>query len=284
MGCGVIIWRCPVQIMARFKYMIRNYVAAILIAVGVLFLNACGSQSSPALLNASGNWSFEASPAGGTGIAQGFEFGGGIVNANGRLTGIFHMITDCYQNPMGMDIPYTGTIDSAGDFRLQTSSIQGQVLTLTGMVSADASTLSGGTLTIVGGCGDGTKDTVTGMHVPSIAGTWNGQLSLGQTTLKITEQLTQSTEFNADGNQTLGGTITVQGSPCFTKGYIYAPTAAIVSGNQAGGLISMDDGSALSFDVVFQMPSATNQFGLATQITVFGGNCSGQSGAATLYQ
>jgi hypothetical protein len=226
-----------------------------------------------------GNWSFESFIAGPGGAN--YAFGGSLIDSGGALSGVLHIDQSCF-GLYATDVPYTGTLDSENNITINSSPVDGQVLSVQGTLSADAFTINHLTFSVNGSCSGnivGTTDPFVleaGFQVPSLTGTWMGSgASLGLDGVTITEQLTQSPTPDAHGDYALTGTITVAGISCFSTGTMQPPS--FVTGATGHQRFLMDDGSVLdgTLSVVLQHPEQLRvkpRIGLFPA-TISGGRC-----------
>ena len=244
---------------------------------GVVEVNA---PPPPDVTAGTGNWLI----SGFYEVSQGFNpysFSGSLVNENGHLNGVFHIDQPCFGSG-AMDVPYTGTVDAKNVVNIRSAPVNSQVLTFTGLLSADGSTMTEGSFKIVGGCTgsivSGTFDEGPGVpatlqtsayRLPSLTGSWMMSSSLS-------EQLTQSSTPDASGHYALSGTVTVQGSPCFTQGTLQP--GSFVSGVSGQEIVKMNDGSTLqgTLGVSFNGQLSSSILGLSLHPgSVKGGKCDG---------
>lgn len=176
----------------------------------------------PSYPNVNGNWGITASSS----VYQGAitPVGVQLTENNGSVSGIAHLVSACYA--ITDTVPLTGSEDSSGNLTLTSSAVNNQVLSITGNVSS-ASSLTGGTYSIAGGCGANDKGTVAGGMVSSISGTYTGTLKslANNASYPISAALTQSTTVDTNGFEHLAGTATFTGSSCFTAPTIATPTS-----------------------------------------------------------
>jgi hypothetical protein len=215
-----------------------------------------------------------------------YFFGGSLVNNGGQLKGVLHIDESCFGSYV-TDLPYTGTLDTNNRLSIISSPVDGQMLTLQGTLSADASTLNDLTFSIKGGCsGNLTGGTYVdpsgrifgaGVFVPNFTGTWTTEpLQSAQTKLSFTEQLVQSTTADVNGHYALTGTIAAQGSPCFTKGTLQPES--FISGYLGHEFYKMDDGSTLDIPIEDNYALegvGVNQLGVSSAV-ISGGGCDGR--------
>ena len=253
----------------------------------------CGCGKDLSILDtpaqpSTGNWLITGNYQGSSGASSSiFEIsiGGSLIRTGSTVSGVFHIYQ--YYQPTcfdlgSLDVPYTGTL-TKNNLNITSSPVNGQVLTLRGVISSDGSSLHDGYFTITGGCteslisltgsnGPGASFDPTGVRLSPITGAWT---SVNSSSLSLTEQLAQSPTPDAHGDFALTGTVTVQGSPCFTQGTIQP--ASFVSGGLGQQVIFMNDGSTLSATLLLGIPAHSS---LASSLelypaTVTGGHCNG---------
>jgi len=218
-----------------------------------------------------------------------YLFGGSLTNVSGQISGTFHAYTSCFANG-ATDIPYTGTLDETHQLSVTSSPVNGQVLSLSGTLSPDGSVLNSASFSVIGGCsgnivsgtfneGPGALAQTQATRVGSLTRTW---VTAGESRPSFTENLVQSTTPDTHGNYALTGTVTVQGSPCFTQGTLQA--SSFVSGTLGYERLLMNDGSViegqldLGVSVVDGGSSLTNPLptnSLVFDAVVSGGQCNG---------
>lgn len=178
---------------------------------------------------ASGNWVITV----GSTILTGITYVGGNLTQSGTsVSGIMHVHgSSCYDLDLMTDIPVSGSVDSSGAFTLASSSVSGQVITVTGTISGTGNKVFTGNYTILGGCASGDKGIVSGAWVPSITGTWKATEVSGSTTVSVTSAVTQSATADVHGMFPLSGTFTFTatgGSSCSNSATIRGGNSFIV--------------------------------------------------------
>jgi hypothetical protein len=230
------------------------------------------------------NWLFLGTYETGANIFP-YTFGGSLTNNSGKLSGVLHVDQPCFGSN-ATDTPYTGTLDAAKKLSITSYSVGGQVLTVRGTLSADATILNDFFFSVTGGCtgniGESGENSYgigfsRGVEIPTLTGTWtSGAMNSGSSITSFTEQLTQSSTADVHGNFTLVGTVTIQGSACFSKGTL--ESESFVSGYLGHEVVLMDDGSTLDVPLQVQygfVASEPMTLNLGTT-TVSGGNCNGK--------
>jgi hypothetical protein len=234
----------------------------------------------------SGSYSPKLTSSGGISL---YLFGGALTNIDGQVTGVLHANTSCFGNG-ATDIPYSGTVDTKRNLSIRSSPVNGQVLSLSGILSADGSVLNNANFSIIGGCsgdivsgtfneGPGALAQTQATRIGSLTRTWTPVQS---SNLPFTETLIQSPTPDVHGDYALAGTVTVQGSPCFTQGTLQP--SSFISGNLGYESLLMNDGSVIKGSLIAGIPIVDGGSTLTsplpvTQLTVAGivtgGKCDG---------
>jgi hypothetical protein len=143
-------------------------------------------------------------------------------------------------------------LDAKNNVSITSAAVNGQTLTFEGVLSADGSSINKGNFKITGGCtaslvsitgpdGPGASWQTTALRLTNIGGSWSSPKPFSGPALS--EQVTQSASPDEHGNYALMGTVTVQGSSCFTQGMLQS--GSFVSGLLGRQVIKMNDGSTL---------------------------------------
>jgi hypothetical protein len=212
---------------------VRTALLMSLQTVGMCLLASCGGSSSPTVTlsptypNISGNWAISATST----SALVLDVSGSLTSNGKEVNGQLLIISPCFFPLPGtgkflpdLGIPVTGTIDSTGNLKLVSGSSNGQVVTLSGVVSSDGGTLSGGQYSIAGGCADKDSGTANGYRIPNISGPYTGSATLGGIVPGTTEQqITVSSQITQASVATgfsypLSSSISVAGISCFSSG------------------------------------------------------------------
>lgn len=201
-------------------------------------LGACGGRSSggpsnptspvpstptptpPTTVTASGdNWSFRTEGFSGIGITG--TLGGGVALA--ALEGSFNPSGDAITavlNPFGRCFNadqdrarFTGT-RSGSAVQLQSQPVSGQVVQLTGTLSA-ARDVFEGAYSITGGCANGASGRMTGRPV-NLTGIWSGTMGMIPTVF----DLQMASTPDADANYVLSGSAKFSNTQCFGNAVI----------------------------------------------------------------
>ena len=147
--------------------------------------------------------------------SQSYLIGGIFQNdGNGNITGVARVDRSaCFD--FGVPVTFSGSVNSQNQLTLTSASINGQVITLSGSVSSDGKTISGGTFSISGGCASGDHGTTSGFQVQGVAGTYSGTFLIAGHPVTVTAAITQENGGNT-GASMLTGTIsfTINGALC----------------------------------------------------------------------
>ncbi|HEX4486145.1 MAG TPA: hypothetical protein VH088_07770 [Terriglobales bacterium] len=241
---------------------------------GGMSLGTQGSGGSSSTALTSGNWSLVASSV----VVSGTTYIGGSLTLSGSsLNAIMHIDnSSCYD--LSTDVPFSGSI-SGTNATLTSSSISGQVITVTGTVSN--STLLQGSYTIAGGCATGDHGSVTGTLVPSISATWKAIDNSSGTTVTITGAITESSTSATDGIYGLSGNITYSGSSCSTGGSI--TNISFISGD----IVAIDaqttdtNGTTGETQFVGILNNAASPTAFTGNYEILSGACTGRTGTLT---
>jgi hypothetical protein len=180
-----------------------NKAALFLFLLGILLLVACGgsmvsTMNQPIMM--SGNFNM-------TAVSQTVSntvFVGGALQSDpsGHVTATMHtndIKFACFDNVSG--ITFAGTLTSQGQLSLTSSSINGQTMSVSAMVSSDGKTISNGTYSIAGtGClPSGDHGTLSGSAVQVVSGTYNGSFFMNGSTINASLAIKQGAA-GADGS------------------------------------------------------------------------------------
>lgn len=272
----------------------------------LLALSGCGSATSPyspgsqSVATLTGNWLvtgtlpnsgpvFPLPPPPSFGLALSLDDAGGQVIANYSL--LYTCSNGLFINGAGgSGYLATAQIAADGSFTLQTSGNPTVTFTLNGVVPQNAAATWSGTYSANdsnAGCVP-VSGSFTAVPVQPVTGTFAGSVNFGtgsnNSPLRLSLALQQgspgfaTTPNYIDSQNVLSGSITVQGTSCFTTG-----TLALGKGQVNGGFVqgqfAMDDGSSLHFDGAIG-DTAVSRVQL-TSILVVGGQCNGLYSTAT---
>ena len=205
---------------------------------------APGGASGP---NIADDWQFSMTST--VSGAPSLTIGGSISPSGSSVSGAVHINgSNCFDPFSTVDL--TGTL-TGSDLSLTTTSVNGQVTTLTGSISDNTFTathLPGefiGTYAINGGCAGGDKGNVTGVKVSSMAGNWAGDLTseTGDTN-RLTVTLAQGAG-TSEGIFALSGTAFFEVGTCFKSAKIMSgtfPSGSYVMGESVSLEIETDNG------------------------------------------
>lgn len=196
--------------------------------------------------NVEGNWQFTMTS---TVSGPPLTIGGSIRPSGSSVSGAVHIDgSKCFDLPSTVGL--TGTL-TGSNLSLTATSVDGQVITLSGSISDNTFTathLPGefiGTYAINGGCAGGDKGNVTGVIVPSLAGNWAGDLTseTGDTN-RLTVTLAQGAA-NSEGIFGLSGTAFFEVGTCFKSAKIRPgtfPSGSYTVGRDVSLEIETDNG------------------------------------------
>ena len=193
--------------------------------------------------NISSNWAFSTTSTVPTGIPPA-TISGSIAQSGSAVTGAVHVDGwSCFDRQTTIEL--TGTV-SDGNISLTSTSVDGQVIALTGSISKKDGFpyVLNGTYAINGGCADGEQGDITGVNVNSLAGYWAGNLTTaGSGTIHWDVQLAQD---GATSEGSFGLTGTFSFDRCFDSGTITSgtfPTASFIVGRSVNLEIKTTNGT-----------------------------------------
>lgn len=246
------------------------------------------TPATPATVNVVGNWQF--STASTVPGMPPLTFAGNINQSVSAVSGALHVDgSNCFdqRTPNGL----TGTV-TASDSTLTFTTIDGQVVTLTGSFNTPAyfygtvvyATFTG-TYQINGGCAAGDRGTVTGNYIDSIArqsdptqlsGTFTS--SSAQQIFHVTANIVQNDGASAAGSFEFTGNATFD-TPCLSM-------AAITAGTYPSGSFILGTSVSLEFDtgngtLTFLGNLNPDRNNISGNYTVSGSTCN-DSGTAVL--
>lgn len=141
-------------------------------------------------------------------------------------------------------IPLSGTIDSSGNTSVTSAAVDGQVLSITGILAPDRSYISQGTYSFKGGCADGQNGSLTGVKFKPIDGIYDGALTEPDASEALSADLKQSSTSYGVGFLEVTGTVTYTGT-CSEK---YTISASQLFGSFILLGLSAQDGSHAAVD------------------------------------
>jgi len=224
--------------------------------------------------NVAGNWQFSTTSTAGMPPAT---IAGGINQSGSSVSGAVHVEgSKCFDRLTTIGL--TGTL-TGSDISLTSTSVGGQVLTLTVSISGIGNAFTG-TYTINGGCANGDHGTVTGREVGVIRGALSGTFTtFGGETFDM-EGYINPGYASSEGSFGISGTATF-GTSCFGSGRIVAgtfPSGSFMIGTSVVLAIQTDNGTFIF------VGTDTDHGGIGEisgEYTVTGGTCD-QTGTALL--
>jgi hypothetical protein len=136
-------------------------------------------------------------------MSGGWLAGGSLTNINGSASGIIHILdSSCFQ--LTQDIPFTGTITTAGVVSFKSTPVSSQVVTMTGtIITGGSEGLLAGSYSVAGGCA-----TLIGTTVPPLTNTYSGTIvTSSKISVPISLTIAQSGPNN-DGFYQITGSMT----------------------------------------------------------------------------
>ena len=238
--------------------------------------NSTTGSSSTATSTPADNWQYLLTPASSEAPwANSIEV---VVNsASDKFVGTAHMIVGADHNDVSCyiitePIPLSGTIDAEGNISVRSSAVSGQVLSFTGVLAADRSSVSLGTYVFKGGCADGHSGLLTGVKFKPIGGIYNGTLTEPSASVAVSADLTQST--NSDG----GGFLEVKGTVNYTGACTEKFTVS--SSELAGRFIQLQLGAEDGSNTTVYGNVDAN--GSKLELADYEGGCNGFNGVGVL--
>lgn len=196
-----------------------------------------------------------------------------------EFVGTAHMIVGSDLNNVSCyiitdPIPLSGTIDTQGNILVTSAPVRGQVLSFTGVMTSDRSSISLGTYTFKGGCADGHSGTLTGLKFKTIGGVYTGTLTEPSAAIAVTADLNQSSTSDNFGFLEVKGTVSYTSPTCTDK---FAVTTSQLAGRTIRlDLVSPTDGLATT--VYGSVNAQVTQMSLAD----YEGGCNGLNGVGIL--
>jgi hypothetical protein len=198
---------CPQEPLATKAAIVTNPVFVLPILL-VASLIGCGSgnpianpnsttgSSSTATSTPADNWQFLLKPAS-SDVPLANDIEAVLSLTPDKFVGTARIIGAAYPNSdpcynIADPIPLSGTIDAQGNISVTSAAIRGQVLSFTGVLASDRSSVSLGTYTFKGGCADGQSGLLTGVKFKPIGGVYSGTLGATNSSIAVSADLTQS--------------------------------------------------------------------------------------------
>jgi hypothetical protein len=259
----------------------------------VLLLGGCGGgktpdptsgrtpspSPTPGGQNSVSNWQFSTTSA--VPGMPSLTIAGSINLSRSSVTGAMHVDgSSCFDQLT--TVALTGTV-TGGTISLTSTSVAGQVTSLTGIITNLGVTYSAGqftgTYSINGGCASGDQGNVTGVKIPYVANLLKGTFTdSGGGTFSLSGDLAQDANASSAGSFGVSGTATLN-TPCFGSGTITAgtfPSGSFIIGTSVALQINTGNGI-----IVFVGTWDMAQGVISGNYTVSGGTCD-QTGAAIL--
>jgi hypothetical protein len=198
--------------------------------------------------NIADNWQF--SLTSNVSGAPPLTISGSISPSGSSVSGAVHINgSNCFDSLSTVDL--TGSL-TGSDLSLTATSVDGQVTTLTGMISDNTFTTTHvpgefiGTYAINGGCAGGDKGNVTGVKISSLSRSWAGDFTSETGDInRLWVALNQGAP-TSEGIFPLSGTAGFEVGTCFTSARIVSgtfPSGSYVMGNSVSLEIETDNGS-----------------------------------------
>jgi hypothetical protein len=236
--------------------------AIVFTALGLftMMLVGCGGKIGNSASTPADNWQFLLTPdSSAVPLANDIE---AILHlTSSQILGTAHIIAagyvgsdPCYD--LSQDIPLTGSIDSQGNIKVTSSSVNGQVLAFTGVLASDRASVSLGNYTFKGGCADGHSGLLTGIKFKPLVGVYAGTLDPGRNNVAVSANLTQSS--GATGSFQVNGTVTYTSPTCSEE---FTITKSFLAGRVIDLSLTAKDG--LTTFVYGNVDSLASQIALA---------------------
>ena len=137
---------------------------------------------------------------------------GGIfaTDSSGHVIGHTHVDgSACFDFLLTID--FTGSINAQGQFTLTSSAFNGQTITITGTLSTDGQTITGGSFTISGGCANGDHGTLSGFALQGVFGAYQSNFTVNGNNIAVAVSLSANTSAPS-GLFPVSGTVTISNS------------------------------------------------------------------------
>jgi hypothetical protein len=238
--------------------------------------NSPTGPSSTALSTPADNWQFLLAPAS-SDVPLANDIEDVLSLTPDKFVGTARIIAAAYPNSdpcynIVDPIPLSGTIDAPGNISVTSAAVRGQVLSFTGVLAADRSSVSLGTYVFKGGCADGHSGLLTGVKFKPIGGIYNGTLTEPSASVAVSADLTQST--NSDG----GGFLEVKGTVNYTGAC--TENFTVSSSELAGRFIQLQLGAEDGSNTTVYGNVDAN--GSKLQLADYEGGCNGFNGVGVL--
>jgi hypothetical protein len=254
----------------------------VLLSLLVVSLFGCGSSNQMANQNSTSsgskaeNWQFLLTPAS-SDVPLANDIEAVLILTPDKFVGTARIIGAAYPNSdpcynIDDPIPLSGTIDAQGNVSVTSAAVRGQVLSLTGLLAPDRSSVSLGTYAFKGGCGDGQTGLLTGVKFKPIGGIYNGTLTETGASVAVSADLTQSTTRDGSGFLEVKGTVNYTGA-CTEK---FTVSSSELAGRFIQLQLGAEDGSNTS---VYGNVDAN---GSKLQLIDYEGGCNGFNGGGVL--
>ena len=253
-----------------------------------LIITGCGSTSTPTPVPESplppssptvvaDNWQFLLAPAS-SDVPLANDIEAVLSLTPDKFVGTARIIGAAYPNSgpcynITDPIPLSGTIDPEGNIAVTSAAVRGQVLSFTGLLAPDRSSISQGNYAFKGGCGDGQSGLLTGVKFKPIGGVYSGSLAEPGASIAVSADLTQSSTVDAPGFLGVRGTVTYTSSACTEE---FRITSSELAGRFIQLLLSAQDGNATTVYGNVD-PKATQ-----LQLADYEGGCNGLNGVGIL--
>jgi hypothetical protein len=277
-----------------------SFLSTVLITLSISGCGGGTSMNSPSQTSNSpafiGNWYFEATSSS---VLNSTALGGYLDTSNGNITGKLFVIplpleaasnSFCYQilDP----VPVSGTVDSKGNVSITSAAVRNQIITATGVLAADNSTFQSGLYKVssesskLTACAAGDQGTIKGNLMHPLAGSFSGNIAMVNgthvTSLSATATVTQSPLPDALGYFEESGTLSIIGSPCFTRATMN-PTviessipSTLVLGTSFYAVLTANDNTSSQLTVEGQFDPLSKSMELFSY-SILGGKCDGTS-------
>jgi hypothetical protein len=222
------------------------------------------------------NWQFLLAPAS-SGVALTNEIEAGVILTRDKFVGTAYIVAAAYPNAdpcytLDDPIPLSGAIDAQGNLSVTSGAVRGQVLSFTGVLAPDRSSLSLGNYAFTGGCANGHSGMLTGLRFKPIAGVYVGTLADQNSSIAVSSSLTQ---FSGNPRGFLGvkGTVNYTSSGCTEE---FKITSSQLAGRDILLNLSAKDGTTTT--VYGNVNQQASQIDLAD----YDGGCNGVNGVGVL--